>query len=205
MRKMFQTLPRQRGSRPPLPKRQRCSSERQGQHSRQETKQEARKLAHHRWRVTKNTVCMPIDVNSFKHRVDNFRAGAISRCYKKWKTITKDPWILKLVKGYNIEFKWDPYQDFRPEPLRLNNASQTLLDSALAEFLELGIVEPCDYNEYGFYSTLFPIAKKDKSARIIFNLSDLNWFIDAEHFKMDTIKGASHIITFLPDTNIVRK
>ncbi len=138
---------------------------------------------------------MPIDVDSFQHRVDNFRAGSVSRCYKKWKTITKDPWILNLVKGYKIEFKWDPYQEIRPQPLRLNAQSQKMLDDAFAEFLDLGIIEPCDFNEYGFYSTLFPIAKKDKSARIIFNLSDLNWFIDAEHFKMDTVKKAIELIT----------
>ncbi len=70
-----------------------------------------------------------------------------------------------------------------------------LLASALEEFLELGIIEPCDFNEYGFYSTLFPIAKKDKTARIIFDLSDLNFFIDAEHFKMDTVKQAIEMIT----------
>ena len=138
---------------------------------------------------------MPIDVNSFRHRVDNFKAGAVSRCYKKWKTITSDPWVLNLVKGYNIEFWADPYQSSRPQPLRLNDSSQKMLDDALEEFLELGIIEECNYDEFGFYSTLFPIAKKDKSARIIFNLSDLNWFVDAEHFKMDTVKKAFELIT----------
>ncbi len=67
---------------------------------------------------------MPIDVHKFKHRADNFRAGAISRCFKAWKSITTDPWILDLVLGYNIEFKWNPYQLYRPKPLRLNAGSR---------------------------------------------------------------------------------
>ena len=117
---------------------------------------------------------MPIDVHSFKHRADNFKAGAISRCLKKWKSITSDPWILSIVKGYNIEFKWNPYQYSRPKPRRLNKQSQAMLDEALEEFLDLGIIEPCNFNEYGFYSTLFPIAKKDKSARIIFDLDTVS-------------------------------
>ncbi len=82
---------------------------------------------------------MPIDVHSFKHRVDNFKAGAVSRCYNKWKTITSDPWVLSLVKGYNIEFWADPYQFYRPQPLRLNANSQYMLDTALEEFLELAL------------------------------------------------------------------
>ncbi len=102
---------------------------------------------------------------------------------------------MKLVKGYKIKFKAEPYQYYRPQPLRLNAHDQELLDTALEEFLELGIIEPCNFNEYGFYSTLFPIAKRDRTARVIFNLSDLNFFIEYEHFKMDTVKHAIELIT----------
>ncbi len=140
---------------------------------------------------------MPIDVSKFRHCVDNFSAGAIGNCLDKWKSITSDRWILNLVKGYRIEFKNDPYQDFRPKPLRLDRNSQKLLDNALHEFLKVGIIECCNVDEEGFYSTLFPIAKKDKNAgaRVIFDLSDLNFFIDTEHFKMDTVKHAIELVT----------
>ncbi len=115
-------------------------------------------------------VSMPIDVRKFRHKVDNFWPGSVSRCLKSWKALTNDKWILALVKGYKIEFKADPWQSFRPKPLRLNAHDQALLDNALEEFLHLGIIEPCDYNDEGFYSTLFPVAKRDKTARVIFDL-----------------------------------
>ena len=57
---------------------------------------------------SKSTVSMPIDVSKFKHRVDNFRAGAIKKCFEKFR-----------IRNYIT----------------------------------------CKFYEYGFYSTLFPIAK----------------------------------------------
>ena len=54
----------------------------------------------------------------------------------------------------------------------------------------MGIIEPCDENEDGFYSNLFTVPKRDDSVCVIFNLKDLNWFIDTDHFKMDTVKQA---------------
>ena len=162
-------------------------------------KQKARQLSHRMWKANRSRVrklknLKKISVNSFIHRVDNFQAGSISKCYHHWRKITSNKWVLNLVKGYSIEFVDEPYQVFRPKPLRLNDSCQRLLDGALNEFLHLGIIEPCNYHEYGFYSTLFPIAKKDKSARIIFDLSKLNEFIYADHFKMDTVKQAIELI-----------
>ncbi len=81
------------------------------------------------------------------------------------------------------------------KPLRLDVKSQNSLDKTLAEFLDLGIIEPCDVDEEGFYSTLFTTPKKDGSDRVIFNLSDLNEFIDTDHFKMDTVKIAIDLMT----------
>ncbi len=200
LRTMFQRrVPRQsrvpwtRGQRPPPCKRSRKQGPRR--QSRQEAQQEARRLSHRRWRINRSTVRSSIDPDYFKHRVDNFKAGSISRCFSSWRKITSDTWILNLVNGYRFKFRSEPFQYYRPKPLRLNVQSQKLLDDTLYEFLKVGIIEPCNVNDFGFYSTLFPIAKKDNSARIIFNLSELNFFIKTDHFKMDTVKHAIELIT----------
>ena len=131
-----------------------------------------------------------IDVSNFEHTVKNFQAGAISRQYENWSKLTSDKWILNLVQGYEVDFKNEPWQPFRPNQLKLDKQSTIDLDKALNEFLELGIIEPCDYDEDGFYSTLFTTPKRDGTARVIFNLSDLNEFIKTDHFKMETVKQA---------------
>jgi len=136
-----------------------------------------------------------IDPSKFKHKTENFRAGAIARAFKQWKKLTNDKWILNMVKGYEIEFLSKPRQTRRPRPLKLHSSSQGALDSALIDFLQTEVIESCDEEEEGFYSTLFPVPKKDGTARIIFNLSDLNEYIDTNHFKMDTVKSAVDLMT----------
>ena len=71
-----------------------------------------------------------INVKRLKHKKENFRAGAVSRCLEKWEQITTDPWILKLVEGYQWKFRYEdgeiqmPYQDFRPQALRLDKETE---------------------------------------------------------------------------------
>ncbi len=136
-----------------------------------------------------------VDTDNLKHRIDNFQAGAVSRCLDKWEKITTDQWILRLIEGYEIDFVAEPYQNFRPRPLRLDAGTESKLQQALVEYLDLGIIEPCPEEEDGFYSNLFTVPKRDESVRVIFNLSDLNWFIDTDHFKMDTVKQAIELMT----------
>ncbi|MCP3933699.1 MAG: hypothetical protein GY705_31925, partial [Bacteroidetes bacterium] len=136
-----------------------------------------------------------INVGNLKHTIDNFQAGAVSRCIEKWEQLTCDPWILNMIEGYELDFLAEPSQDFRPKPLRLESKMEEKLQDALREFLELGIIEECDENEYGFYSNLFPVPKKIDAIRVIFNLSELNEFIDCDHFKMDTVKQAIELMT----------
>ncbi len=131
----------------------------------------------------------------FRHTIDNFKAGSVRHCLPRWRQLTNDKWVLEIVKGYRLELKYDPWQTYRPKPLRLDSNSQSQLDQALQEFLRVGIIEPCNFDEDGFYSTLFPIAKRDKSARIIFDLSELNLFMEYDHFKMDTVKQAIELVT----------
>ena len=53
-----------------------------------------------------------LDTRFLRHRKENFQAGAVSRCLEKWVSITTDQWILKLIEGYQIDFREKPYKDF---------------------------------------------------------------------------------------------
>ncbi len=76
-----------------------------------------------------------VNLNNLKHTIDNFKAGAIANCLEKWEKITCDPWILKLIEGYEIEFLDEPYQTFRPQPLRMERNTALKLEKALEECL----------------------------------------------------------------------
>jgi hypothetical protein len=39
-----------------------------------------------------------------------FTACSLAKDIAKWKEITRDPWILKFILGYNIEFESKPFQ-----------------------------------------------------------------------------------------------
>ncbi|OAD65346.1 hypothetical protein PHYBLDRAFT_71053 [Phycomyces blakesleeanus NRRL 1555(-)] len=48
-------------------------------------------------------------------------------------------------------------------------------------------IKPVLSPSLGFYSNLFVIPKKDRGARLVFNLKGLNQFLDASKFKMKTL------------------
>ena len=128
------------------------------------------------------------------HTTDNYQAGSIAKCYAAWCDLTSDKWILDMVKGVKIEFEESPIQSFRPYPIRQAKSERRKLDLALRDMEHAGVIERCQESEIAFLSTVFSTPKKDGSARIILNLSYLNEFIDAPHFKMDTIQEAIYLM-----------
>lgn len=66
----------------------------------------------------------------------------------------------------------------------------------MQEFNDFRIVEKCSVlkTDLAFYSNIFPIIKKDGSARVILNLKGLKNYIVFSHFKTDTIKDVIHLL-----------
>ena len=133
----------------------------------------------------------------FVNTPDNFRAGKISECFDNWSQLTSDPFILDIVRGYDIEFEDSPVQMHRPRPLVLNRNEDAALQSNLCEFSERGVIVPCasDCNHVcRFLSNLFVVPKRDDSFRVIFNVKALNEFVQYHHFKMDTLREATQLV-----------
>ena len=129
-----------------------------------------------------------------RHSVVNFEAGSIAHCYQEWRKLTSDKQILTTVRGFRIDFLKLPKQKFKPYPVRMNKQDNSKLNEALIEFERCGIIERCPRKKAAFFSTHFITPKKDGSVRVICNLSRLNDFIEAPHFKMDTIKEAIYLM-----------
>ena len=112
-----------------------------------------------------------------------------------WSSLTSDSFILKYVSGECLDFTDLPLQVAPPRPLSFKPSEQIALDLAVNKFLCHGIVEPCEPSSgLCFYSNIFPVLKKDGSARIILNLSDLNVHVEHIHFKMETLKDVIPVV-----------
>ena len=132
----------------------------------------------------------------FQNNLHNFYAGKLADHIEAWQKITTDTWILEQIRGFKVELIERPLQDFRPYPLRLPTRDQDALDRTMLAFIDWGIVEPWTGNEDNiFVSTVFPVGKKDGSARVILNLSFFNDSVEERHFKMETIQDAINLMS----------
>ena len=106
-----------------------------------------------------------------------------------WQAFSKDKFIHDVVRGKVLDFDLFPVQCELPRPLTLSIADREALDNAMLTFIQQKVVEKCSpISDSGFYSNVFPTRKKDGTARVIFNLKELNDFVKHVHFKMSTIK-----------------
>ncbi|EIE91896.1 hypothetical protein RO3G_16607 [Rhizopus delemar RA 99-880] len=78
------------------------------------------------------------------------------------------------------------------------NEQIPLIDQAIQDLLSKQAIEPVSDAEVrttsGFYSSMFVIPKKDSGIRSVFNLKRLNQYLDAPHFKMETIREVALMI-----------
>lgn len=128
---------------------------------------------------------------------ENFAGGKIFLYGNRWKALTGDKLIHDIVAGNVISFDRLPTQDKPPHSLVLSCKDQQALDLAMLDFIGCGVVEECTSIFPGpcFYSNIFPVIKKDGSARIILNLRELNEYITFAHFKMETIADVLPMIS----------
>ena len=132
--------------------------------------------------------------SSLANKPDNFVGGKIHRAKSKWIAICKDQWVLDVLNGYILEFSETPVQTSLPPPLNLPALDQQALDKAMTHFIAQGVVESCALSRQGFVSNVFPTMKKDGTARVILNLSNLNLSVSYAHFKMDSVKDVIDLV-----------
>ena len=149
--------------------------------------------------VSSNDLFVTSSLHAVHNTPQNFVAGKISNCISHWFNYTHDPWILGVVKGYNLEFTETPYQNLIPRELKFSQTECEAVHSEIRKFIEKGIVqkvtfEPNSNTESQFISTIFLRPKKDGTYRVILNLKELNQFVGNYHFKMETLKSALTLI-----------
>lgn len=115
-------------------------------------------------------------------------AGRIRYCIGNWTTISGDPWILEVVRGYRLELASMPQQRCTPRERPLSVQEQDLVSEEVEKLLLKQAVIKVQEVPNQFLSDLFLVPKKDGSRRPVINLKPLNRHIWKQKFKMEGAK-----------------
>ena len=71
-------------------------------------------------------------------------AGKLQYHLANWERVTRDRWVLDTVKGYQIEFTSDPYQNTKPHPPQYGAELMAQMKAELTELLQKGAITQVD-------------------------------------------------------------
>ena len=94
--------------------------------------------------------------------MQNFQpAGCFQYFLKNWGKLTNDPFILELVKGYQIPFLSEPSQMEPPSLILMSQEETAIVDQEIKEKLNKGAIKLVQPNTKSqFLSSIFIVPKK---------------------------------------------
>lgn len=111
--------------------------------------------------------------------------GRIQFCEVNWCSISRDPWIIGVVKGYHLELVSTPHQRKESYHRQLSSTDQSLVREDVEKLIAKQAVTEVEVIPSQFVSRLFLVPKKDGSKRPVINLKLLNGYIRKQKFKME--------------------
>ena len=112
----------------------------------------------------------------------------------KWKEITFDKTILKLIEGIQLEFESIPKQEQFITSYKFDKHIYELMTNEIKNLNKHGIIEKCEHSAGEIISPIFSRPKKSGKIRIIGNFKDINKCIKYHKFKMDTLKDVLDLV-----------
>ena len=115
-----------------------------------------------------------------------------------WEDISDDPEVLDWVEHCHLEFidGVPPVQETDYKIIQFNDAESAIIDSEIAKLLNKGVIVESTHSQGKFVSSIFLRLKKNGvDYRMILNLKELNKFIVYRHFKMDSLKTVTDLMT----------
>lgn len=114
------------------------------------------------------------------------------------KIITSDPDVLDWVEHCHIEFMDNapPIQYGGCRNIKFNDKESAIIGAEIAKLLDKEVVVESAPSEGDFISPVFLRLKKNGiDYRMILNLKELNKFVAYQHFKMDSLKCVTSLMT----------
>jgi len=129
-----------------------------------------------------------------KDKTELVPAGRIQFCLPAWEQITQDPWVLEVVKGYQLKLVQIPSQIIPVTSVARPPSEHNAIKAEIQALLEKGAVRKGHTQSNQFTSTQFVIPKKDRSLCLVINLKPLNTYMANQHFKMDGIYKVEELL-----------
>ena len=114
-----------------------------------------------------------------------------------WWKITRDSFVLKAVaQGITIPLVSRVSQLKLPYEIKMTDEQMSFVDKKVQRLLNsLCIVQLPAFDSSGFLSNIFLVPKKEQNSfRTILNLRNLNSFLRAPHFKMESLKDVQRLV-----------
>ena len=106
--------------------------------------------------------------------------------------------ILDWVEHCHIEFidNVPPVQKGGYKTIKFNDSESAIIDAEIKKLLKKGVIVESAHSEGEFVSTIFLRLKKNGiDYRMILNLKELNNYVVYRHFKMDSLKSVTDLMT----------
>ena len=117
-----------------------------------------------------------IPMETLRTDVEIFKCDNITKCFDKWANITKDQFVLNIVKfGLTMEFAEVPVFQFVP-PLTFSNAETAIIDAETSKLFSEGVIVNTTREPNDYVSRIFTRTKKDGNYRMILSLKTFNEF-----------------------------
>ena len=120
----------------------------------------------------------------------------MQRFVPAWKEITSDPDDLDWVEHCHIEFMDNAPPIQYGRSIKFNDKESAIIGAEIAKLLDKGVVVESAPSERDSISPIFLKLKKHGiDYRMILNLKELNKFVAYQHFKMDSLKCVTSLMT----------
>ena len=140
-------------------------------------------------------ICWSVKCEGEEVNNSSFYAGQIKYFLENWKSITRDPFILNMVKGATIPLVERPDSGISDSSTQVRGDQISFVDKEIVDMLKKGVIEESIHEEGEIISPTFVVPKDDGSYRLILNLKKFNEKVEYEHFKMENFLSATELVT----------
>lgn len=119
----------------------------------------------------------------------------MSKFLPQWAEITRDKFIIDIIKGFRIPFVELPTQLSELPTHKMNEEEESALDMAIVKLRQSGAIFKAEVETGQYISPIFGVPKQDGSVRLVINLKRLNEYVECPHFKMEDYRSALTLIS----------